>query len=131
MCNVKTLVTYHRKPLEPQWVGTCTKCTTAKVFIVGSKKNELFEISRVNDNETAVNVYKINKEGEKKSDPFYSRTFKIGETKEIRLYGLNGNDVFYVDSQLTSRIKVRMIESPTILKRIIINVKNKKNIASP
>ena len=80
-----------------------------EVEIVGSKKNELFEVERLNDNETIINLYKINKEGEKKNSPFYSRTFKTGETKEIRLYGLSGNDIYKINGKSNSGITIRII----------------------
>lgn len=93
-----------------------------EVEIVGSKKSEIFEVNRVNDNETAVNLYKINKEGEKKNKPFYSRVFKTGETKEIRLYGLSGNDVYRINGN--SGIKIRIIGGDE--KDSVINNSNTK-----
>ncbi|MDB5223019.1 MAG: hypothetical protein JWN83_1686, partial [Chitinophagaceae bacterium] len=80
-----------------------------EVEIVGSKKNELFEINHLNSNETSVNLYKINKEGEIKNKPFYSRVFKTGETKEIRLYGLSGNDIYRINGKVNTGIKIRII----------------------
>ncbi|HEV8081535.1 MAG TPA: hypothetical protein VGP43_12550, partial [Chitinophagaceae bacterium] len=80
-----------------------------EVEIVGSKKHELFEVSRLNDNETAINLYKVNKDGEKKKEPFYSRVFKTGETKEIRLYGLSGNDVYKINGKVNHGITIRII----------------------
>lgn len=41
MCNVRTLVTHHRTPLRKQWTGTIEAFTTAKVYIVGYKKNKI------------------------------------------------------------------------------------------
>ena len=79
------------------------------VEIVGSKKDELFDIERLNDNETAINLYKINKEGETKEHPFYSRVFKNEETKEIRLYGLSGNDVYHINGKVNNGIRIRII----------------------
>ena len=78
-----------------------------EVEIVGSKKSELFEVNRINDNEISVNLYKINKDGERKTKPYYSRVFKEGETKEIRLYGLSGNDVYHINGN--AGIKIRII----------------------
>ncbi|HUS03197.1 MAG TPA: hypothetical protein VMY77_15770, partial [Chitinophagaceae bacterium] len=78
-----------------------------EVEIVGSNKNEVFEITTLMDNETSINLYDINKEGEKKTKPFYSRVFKSGETKEIRLYGLSGNDVYRIKGN--TGIKIRII----------------------
>lgn len=80
-----------------------------EVEIVGSKKSEVFEVNRLSDNETAVNLYKINKEGERNNNPFYSRVFKTGETKEIRLYGLSGNDIYRINGKVNSGINIRII----------------------
>lgn len=80
-----------------------------EVEIVGSKENEYFDISRLNDNETRVNVFKIEKDGSRTSTPYYSRTFNTSETKEIRLYGLSGNDVFSINGKVRKGIKIRII----------------------
>ena len=83
-----------------------------KVDVVGSDKSEYFEIKRLNDAQTQVSVYKINKEGEVKPDPIYNRIFNRSETKEVRLYGLKGTDVFKLDGSVRKGIKVRVIGGP-------------------
>ncbi|MEO5782994.1 MAG: hypothetical protein ABIQ07_06975, partial [Ginsengibacter sp.] len=94
------------------------------VEVVGSKKNELFEINRLNDNETSINLYKINKDGETKDKPFYTRTFKTGETKEVRLYGLSGNDIYKVTGKVNNGIRIRIIGGDE--KDSVINESNVK-----
>src|SRR5690606_25996658 len=39
----------------------------------------------------------------------YNRRFSPGETKEIRLYGLGGDDQFNVSGSASSRIRIRVI----------------------
>ncbi|HUS03489.1 MAG TPA: hypothetical protein VMY77_17235, partial [Chitinophagaceae bacterium] len=73
-----------------------------EVDIVGSKQNELFEIVKGDAGEVTVNMYRDNT----KSKPLYTRTFLQGETKEIRIYGLDGNDKFNI-TYPGSAIKVR------------------------
>ena len=90
-----------------EYAETYFKFLAKEVEIVGSKKSEVFEITR-NDNETAVNLYRL-KDGQRKSNPFYSRTFKNDETKEIRLYGLSGNDVYNITGNANSGINIRII----------------------
>ncbi|MDQ6755939.1 MAG: outer membrane protein assembly factor [Bacteroidota bacterium] len=85
------------------------KYLAKEVEIVGSKGNEYFDINRLNENETAINVYKINKEGKKHDTPFYSRTFKSDETKEVRMYGLSGEDVYQINGNISPEIKIRII----------------------
>ncbi|HEX8334110.1 MAG TPA: hypothetical protein VF622_15930, partial [Segetibacter sp.] len=67
-----------------------------EVDIPGSEAKEHFSVQKLNDQETLVNVFKINKEGKQSTTPYYSRTFKQGETDEIRLYGISGSDQYTV-----------------------------------
>ncbi|HZH95852.1 MAG TPA: hypothetical protein VEY06_08210, partial [Flavisolibacter sp.] len=80
-----------------------------EVEIVGTKEEEYFDVKRLNNEEALVAVFKIDKEGIKQQEPFYSRTFKKGETKEIRLYGLAGEDVYKVDGAFDNGIRIRII----------------------
>lgn len=79
-----------------------------EVDIPGSEKREWFGIQQHENGDVALNVQKINKEGER-SDTVYTRTFHPGETKEIRLFGLGGSDVFDFRGDGKSKIKVRVI----------------------
>ena len=85
------------------------KFLAKQVEIVGSDKRELFEINRVNENETTVKMYKIKKDGERKKDPLYSRKFFTAETNEIRLYGMDDDDVFLVNGSAPKGILIRVI----------------------
>ncbi|MDN5203902.1 BamA/TamA family outer membrane protein [Fulvivirgaceae bacterium BMA10] len=78
------------------------------VDVFGSNKTELFKVERVDDNKTKVTVRKISKDGDVKRK-MYERTFKTDETKEIRLYGLNGDDQFQISGDVKKGIKVRVI----------------------
>lgn len=78
------------------------------VNIVGSNKPEFFRVSKYDRTGLKVSVYG-RKDIKDTSFKFYERIFKQGETDEIRLYGLNGNDIFYVDEDASSRIKLRII----------------------
>jgi len=77
------------------------------VNIVGTNEREYFHISSV-DSGLRVVVYGRN---DKVDTGFkmFDRTFKRKETDELRLYGLNGNDLFYVDPDAESKIKLRII----------------------
>ncbi|HVK96726.1 MAG TPA: hypothetical protein VM368_02860, partial [Flavisolibacter sp.] len=77
-----------------------------------TKKHEFFRITRLNNNETQVNIFKISKEGEIKNQPLYSRKFLTKETKEIRLYGIDGNDIFHVEGKVDDGITIRIIGGP-------------------
>jgi hypothetical protein len=94
-----------------------------EVDIAGSKQNEIFNVQRLNDHETLVNIYPVNKHGEVSSTPTFSRTFLTDETKEIRLYGIGGNDVFHVQGNVSNDIKIRVIGGPD--KDSVINESSK------
>lgn len=79
-----------------------------KVDVVGSDKHELFKAERLNDDETLVTVYKTKKDGEVKNI-IYKRLFKTNETKEIRLYGLDGEDQFIIHGNVNKGPKIRVI----------------------
>ena len=80
-----------------------------EVEIVGSKKNEYFEVARSADTGTTVRLYNVNNEGRKTDSAFYSRIFKTNETNEIRLYGLSGNDIYTINGKVKKGIKIRII----------------------
>lgn len=79
-----------------------------KVDVVGSNEDEFFEVERLPEGETKVTIYELNKKGKKKKI-YYSRTFKYDETKEIRLYGLKGNDEFLIKGEVNKGHKIRII----------------------
>jgi hypothetical protein len=77
------------------------------VNVTGSDKRELFDITRNDDGSVLIQVFKITKEGEQ-SRKIYERKFDPDVTKEIRLYGMGGDDKFVTHGN-GSKIKVRMI----------------------
>ena len=77
------------------------------VNIVGSNKAEYFRVGET-DKGLNVTVYE-RKNRNDTSFKIYERQFVDGETDEIRLFGLNGNDLFEVDDNVSSRIKLRII----------------------
>ena len=80
-----------------------------EVEIVGTKKKEMFEVRRLSEEETMVNLYDLNKDGEPRKIPFYTRTFLKSETQEIRLYGLGNNDEYVMSGETSKGIKIRII----------------------
>lgn len=77
------------------------------VDVVGSNEQEYFKVKN-NNNDVQVIVYQ-RKKGQDSSSVIFNRTFKWHDTKEIRLYGLNGDDKFEVDQDVHSKIKLRII----------------------
>jgi hypothetical protein len=77
------------------------------VSITGSDKKELFDITRNDDGSTIVQVFKIDKDGAQ-SIKMYERKFEPLITKEIRIYGLDGEDRFVMHGN-TDKAKIRLI----------------------
>ncbi len=82
-----------------------------QVNVVGSNKREYFKVERLNNLETSVKVYKSSK-SKLQNKLLYERTFLSSETKELRLYGLKGKDVFEVTGNVGKGIKIRIIGGP-------------------
>lgn len=83
-----------------------------EVDITGSMDTEMFDVKRLANGSTAVNIYKITNEGKIKKNPFYSRVFYKNETKEIRLYGLGATDKYQISGKPDKAITVRLIGGP-------------------
>jgi hypothetical protein len=78
-----------------------------EVSVIGSNKSEYFHIKK-SPNGLQLIVYK--KIGDTDSATvMYNRVFDDKVTKELRLYGLNGDDKFEIDSDVSSTIKLRII----------------------
>ena len=77
------------------------------VTVTGSNEAEYFHVQ--NDNGAIkLSVYNKTNEGDT-SALNYRRSFIAKETKELVLYGLNGNDKFVVDDNVSSKIKLRIV----------------------
>lgn len=79
-----------------------------EVEVVGSDKHEYFLIERKNEHETLVTVRKRKKDGTIEGI-MYQRLFKSNETKEVRLFGLDGEDVFEFMGDFNSKTRIRVI----------------------
>lgn len=79
---------------------------TKEVEWTGTDNKDRFIISRASDSSFAVKHYAFDKEDFilKKE-----KTFLSEETKELRLYGLAGDDAFEVDSSVRTKTKIRFI----------------------
>lgn len=79
-----------------------------EINITGTNAKEIFEVIRLNNDSTRVTVYG----GGKQSNEFeiiYQRSFLHSETKEIRLCGLDGDDIFNVSGNADKGVLVRII----------------------
>jgi Calcineurin-like phosphoesterase len=78
-----------------------------EVNVVGSNKNEYFKVFNTNDS-LEIKVFK-RKRSTDSSSLMFDRIFDSRSTKFINLYGLNGDDIFEIDSTADSKIKLRII----------------------
>jgi hypothetical protein len=74
------------------------------VHINGSAKDESFIVDFINKNKAAVTGLHYNT-----TDTFFHRVFYRKETKEINIYGLDGNDRFVVKGNARNPFVVRLI----------------------
>ncbi|HMQ46402.1 MAG TPA: metallophosphoesterase [Saprospiraceae bacterium] len=82
--------------------------TAAEVDVIGTNKKDLFAVERLENGATRVAVYDANKAGEKQ-EKIYDRTFLPDETRQIVLYGLDGDDFFEISGQAKKAILVRIV----------------------
>ncbi|MEO8764507.1 MAG: metallophosphoesterase [Ginsengibacter sp.] len=78
-----------------------------EVNVVGSNINEYFKVFNTNDS-LEVKVFK-RKRNNDSSSVMFDRVFDSKTTRFINLYGLNGDDIFEIDSTASSKIKLRII----------------------
>jgi hypothetical protein len=77
------------------------------VTITGSDKKDLFQVTRNADGSSLVQVFKIQNDGNK-GPLMFERLFDSQVTKEIILYGFDGNDKFEINGK-EDKIKIFMI----------------------
>jgi hypothetical protein len=78
-----------------------------QVNVVGTNQNDYFEVKRAAPNTTEVSVYQL-KNGQK-ANLYFHRIFSGSETQELRLYGLDNNDVFDVTGNSGGNSLLRII----------------------
>jgi len=86
---------------------TYYKFISREVNVVGSNQKEYFKVSNHGEG-LQVRVY-AREAGNDTSFMMYDRIFEPTSTREIRLYGLSDDDVFEIEENAHSRIKIRII----------------------
>jgi hypothetical protein len=97
-----------RRQHLPEFAEGYYKFISKEVDITATEKNELIEISDADNGGVTVTIYDLDHEGNKRAI-FYQRTFEEKETKEVRVYGWNGKDIYKVNLSGKSKITVRTI----------------------
>ena len=96
-----------RRDLLPKLAADYYSTLDHIVEVKGSKKQEKFEVTRLDGDKTRVKVTKINKEGQA-NKVLFDKTFDQ-DTREIRLYGFAGNDVYKVSGTSKGGSMLRII----------------------
>ena len=78
------------------------------VDVVGSHEREVFDVERGPNGRTNITVRNLKKSGQP-GRIIYQRSFLRSETREVRLYGLGGDDVFNVTGKADKGPRVRLI----------------------
>jgi len=83
-----------------------------EVDVVGSNDKEYFDVLRNEDGTVQVLGANLTADKKQGDNVFYNRTFSPEETDEIRLYGLDGADVFSIRGKSEKSILIRIIGGP-------------------
>ncbi len=104
---------------------------TKTVDVVGTDERDYFDVKRKENGDTKVTVYALSHKKGRIKKQLYSREFKFGETKEVRLYGLKDKDLFKISGNGKDGIKVRIIGgkgSDTIIDESKVSGPGKKTV---
>jgi Calcineurin-like phosphoesterase len=80
-----------------------------EVTVTGSNQDELFKVTQNQNNNIVLTGYALDKKEGDSNFIIYQREFLPSITKEVRVFGFNGNDRFVIDSNVATKIKVRFI----------------------
>jgi len=101
-------ITKSRRDQIVEFAKLAYEYNNKKVDVIGTAGRDLFKVERINDSTTQVKVFDLSKKG-KKNDKFYDRTFDHRVTKEIDMYGLDGDDEFEIRGTVDKGIPIRII----------------------
>ncbi len=96
-----------RRNLLPKEAMKYYRFISNKVNVIGSNLREYFKVSNYGEG-LQVKVYALSRSNDT-NFIMYNRIFDPSVTNEIRLYGLNNDDIFEVEENVHSRIKIRII----------------------
>ncbi|MHA6249415.1 hypothetical protein ACXYMU_15845 [Pontibacter sp. CAU 1760] len=94
----------NRRDQLPEAAAEFYKILAKEVLVAGTDKDDIFEVKRLNDEETEVSV----RRGSDRNRT-YHRIFKQSETELITLHGLAGDDTFEISGEVKQGIKVKIV----------------------
>jgi Omp85 superfamily domain len=98
-----------RRDNLPEFAADYYKFLSKEVDVPGTEQPEHFEVTRLSENEMKLSIYKMQNSGTRESNPFYERTFTEDVTKELRIYGIAGNDSYNVNGEAKNDIDLLII----------------------
>ncbi|MGZ0015176.1 metallophosphoesterase [Yeosuana sp. AK3] len=107
-----------------KWAETYYSTINKNVILQGTNKDDLFEITRLENGFTHLKITRIKKELDA-NDVLFDKTFDPNITKEIWLYGLDDDDTFHVTGSHKSSISVCLIGGQN---KDTYHIENNKNI---
>ncbi|MFK5959709.1 MAG: metallophosphoesterase, partial [Lutibacter sp.] len=90
------------------WAKEYFTILNKNAIIIGTNKDDTFEITRLENGDTRIKVIR-NKKNKSDNDIVYEKIFSPEITKEIWLYGLNDKDHFIVNGLGKATIKILII----------------------
>jgi len=90
------------------WAKEYYNILNKNAIIIGTNKDDIFEITRLENGKTHIKVIRSKKNLSDK-DLVYEKTFSPETTKEIWLYGLDDTDYFIVNGDGKATIKILII----------------------
>ena len=75
------------------------KVLARKVAVNGSEKDERFVVTMPETGRVLVRVFRLNNKVAAEQ-PYYSRVFAIGDTRQVTMFGFGGNDEVQIDPQI-------------------------------
>lgn len=99
------------------------KVISKTAIVLGTDKDDWFDIERLYDGKTQITAYRIKKD--KKADIIFKRTFTPTETKNIWLYALDDKDVIHVYGTGKSSTRLYLVGGQN---HDTYNIENGKNI---
>lgn len=99
-----------RRSYLAEWATRYYTFLAEETEVPGTNKGDVFEVQALPDS-TVVHVFGTNGQGKKEEAPYYSRTFYTSETKQIRLFGLQGKNWYTVSGNTKNGIPLKIINS--------------------
>jgi hypothetical protein len=101
-----------RRDQLQQYAAEYYRFLARHVDVVGSTGNDYFIVNRQPDGKTEVTLYAVDTAGRRSESPLYRRMFLPDETRDVRIYGLNGRDRYRLQGTGPGRILMRIVGGP-------------------